>query len=130
MKEQNEKNVTITKADQALLERFHNADPDIQQAITTILLQEKTPGIDDRHKRLDEILNIVDDAETELIALHGTVQVLRGVREDSEFDMMDLCECFVNISLQLERINGMIENALHKGIALSNSFEPSSAKEA
>jgi hypothetical protein len=44
--------------------------------------------------------------------------------------MMDLCECFVNISLQLERINGMIENALHKGIALSNSFEPSSAKEA
>ena len=41
------------------------------------------------------------------------LNVLRGIREDSEFDVMDLCECFVNLATQIERIQeGRLSPAL------------------
>lgn len=105
------KTYEITLADQALLERFHLADYEIQRAVITLLQNADdhcevltTGGISPVKKKLDEIQDAIEDASTDLSSLRGMLNVLRGIREDSEFDMMDLCECFVNLANQVGRI--------------------------
>lgn len=70
-------------------------------------------------EELDQIQNKIEDASTDLSSLRGILNVLRGIREDSEFDMMDLCECFVNLANQIERIQeGIITPVIGRLIEL------------
>ena len=120
---ENENNITITEADRQLLAKYHRAAPNIQLAVTTLLGKSGETGVvsingeeihvvDILKDRADELQDMIEDASREMSALRGTLAVLRGVREWSEFNEEDLCYLFVNLANQVERITEtMIEPA-------------------
>ena len=128
MNENENENITITKADQALLERYHNADSEIQRAVLTLLQAvDMTGAAGDRGSHLkdqaDELQDLLEATSNELDLLRGTLAVLRGIKDCGCYNEDDLSNLFANLANQVETIDGaMINQAICMAMTIRNAL--------